>query len=193
MTMDNYPGRATLVSITVVLEGALLLGATIWSKMANLSLLPVLVNPGVHLILIGVGTACATVLLGLLCYRLGGNLPFFRALKKLSDEVLLPVVSVFTFSDIVLVSLASGICEEVLFRGVMLPLWGLHVSSILFGFVHSPTLKFLPYVIVTILAGYLFGYLYLQTGSLWPPVIAHVLHNLISLTIIRRRPAAESR
>ncbi len=190
MSLQKHPGRVALVSITVVLEGVLLLVATIWSRFSDLALLPHLILD-VRSVAIGACTAAGTVMISLLFYRLGDNVPFFKGLKELSDEVLLPVVSLFTWWDIVLVSLASGICEEVLFRGVMLPLWGLTVSSLLFGFVHSPTLKYLPYVVVTIGAGFLFGYIYMQTGSLWTPVIAHVLHNLISLALIRRRPQTE--
>lgn len=186
MTDDKQLSRSTLVSITIVLEGVLLLAATIWSKVANLALLPALI-PDARAIAIGAGTAVGTVLISLLLYKMGATVPFFKGLRKLSDEVLQPVVSQFTWWDIVLVSLTSGICEEVLFRGVMLPLWGLTASSVVFGLVHSPNFKYIAYVLITILAGYLFGYLYLQTHSLWTPCVAHVLHNLISLAMIRNR------
>jgi uncharacterized protein len=183
--------HTSLVAITVVLESLLLLVATIWSRAAGLDLLPHLHFDAVAAAL-GVVTAFGTVGLSLVFYRLGDSLAFFKQLKQLSDEILLPAVSGFTMTDIVLVSLASGICEEILFRGVMLPLWGLAASSIIFGFVHSPTLKYFPYVVVSILAGLLFGYLYLYSGSLWLPVIAHVMHNLISLIIIRKRKPTQT-
>lgn len=183
--------HTSLVAITVVLESLLLLVATIWSRAAGLDLLPRLYFDA-RSAAIGVVTAFGTVGLSLVFYRLGDKVPFFKQLKELSDEILLPAVSAFTMMDIVLVSLASGICEEILFRGVMLPLWGLIASSVIFGFVHSPTLKYFPYVVVSILAGFLFGYLYQYSGSLWLPIVAHILHNFISLVIIRKRKPAQS-
>ncbi|MBY0552298.1 MAG: CPBP family intramembrane metalloprotease [Candidatus Obscuribacterales bacterium] len=178
--------RASLMSITLVLEGVLLLIATVWSWCADLALLPELKFTGFACV-VGIMSACCTVLASLLCYRLGEFMPFFRELRELSDNVLVPMVRHFAMFDIILVSLTSGVCEEVLFRGVMLPQWGIIASSIIFGLVHSPTLKYLPYVVVTILAGFLFGALYEYTGSLWTPIVAHIVHNFVSLSVIRVR------
>lgn len=178
--------RASLLSITLVLEGVLLLIATAWSWFAGIALLPQLKFSG-FACLVGMLAAGCTVLASLLCYRLGEYFPFFRELRDLSDNVLVPMVRHFAMFDIVLVSLTSGICEEVLFRGVMMPQLGLVLSSLVFGFVHSPTLKYFPYIIVTVIAGFFFGALYECTGSLWTPIVAHILHNFVSLSLIRVR------
>src|SRR5919202_5575271 len=61
----------------------------------------------------GVLTACGTVILGVLLYRLSPGL------RKISDELAPRLVDGAKRGDLVLVSVLSGIGEETFFRGAL--------------------------------------------------------------------------
>ena len=79
--------------------------------------------------------------------------------------------------------------EEVLFRGVLytwLRRWGwvlaILVSSVVFGVLHGLTPVFLLHATAM---GALLALLYEKSGSLWPGVLAHGLHNALLLVLAR--------
>lgn len=84
--------------------------------------------------------------------------------------------------NLVLLGLAAGIGEELLFRGVFQRLFaqlannahlGIWASAILFSLIHLEMQGFL----VRTLWGGFFGYLLLWTGSIWVPIVAHIVNN----------------
>jgi membrane protease YdiL (CAAX protease family) len=76
----------------------------------------------------------------------------------------------------------SSVGEELLFRGVLLPLLGLWGSSLLFGAVHFvPQRDWLPWALLAAVVGLLFGALALATGSVVAPVAAHFVVNWLNL------------
>ena len=88
----------------------------------------------------------------------------------------------------ILLAFASGLAEELFFRGALLPRTGLFWSSVLFGCVHFvPQRTYLPWTAFAILAGFLFGGLYLWTGNLVAPVVAHIVINGVNLPLLVRR------
>ena len=85
--------------------------------------------------------------------------------------------------NLLLVGLLAGIGEELVFRGLLQPtltrlfggraqaaVWG---TAILFSAVHFQWGGFLPRLVL----GVLLGYLFLLTGRLWVPIVAHVANN----------------
>ncbi len=85
------------------------------------------------------------------------------------------------------IGFAAPICEEYFFRGVLLrgmsaarmtTFRALFVTSVIFSAFHLDPIGFVARVEL----GFLFGYLYLRTGSLWPAVMAHAANNLVSTT-----------
>jgi membrane protease YdiL (CAAX protease family) len=90
-------------------------------------------------------------------------------------------------SDLILVSVFSGVGEEAFFRGALQPLLGLVVTAILFGALHTgPDRRYLAWTLWAIGAGLLFGFLYEWTGGLLAPITAHVLHNAATLLLWKR-------
>ena len=86
------------------------------------------------------------------------------------------------FLNLFLVALLPGICEEMVFRGVLQPLIaksarnvhiGVWVSAFLFSAIHFQFYGFIP----RLLLGVYFGYLVIHMGSLWPAILAHFLNN----------------
>lgn len=84
--------------------------------------------------------------------------------------------------EIVVLAVASAVGEEVFFRGALLPAVGLLASSGIFALLHvGPKLRFLPWTLSTFVAGMLFGQLFLWSGDLSGPVVAHFTVNLLNL------------
>jgi hypothetical protein len=97
----------------------------------------------------------------------------------------------FTVPDIILVAAASGFCEEVFFRGVIQSQFGLFGAAAFFAIFHCPSLRHLPYGLWALTAGLFLGGLLTFTHSLWTPILAHSISNLIVLIFMRYpRPEA---
>ena len=83
-------------------------------------------------------------------------------------------------------SLASGLCEEILFRGVLLPITGLWISSLLFGAVHWSGRKMWPWPALTCLIGFGLGFYSLKSGDLSGCTGFHMANNLTAFLIIKK-------
>ncbi|MDN3668849.1 CPBP family intramembrane metalloprotease [Echinicola jeungdonensis] len=88
---------------------------------------------------------------------------------------------------LLVIGILAGIGEEYLFRGILQPKLhhytgnahaGIWISAIIFSAIHLQFYGFFPRLFL----GALFGYLYLYSGSLVYPMLAHILNN--SLTVI---------
>ncbi|MBB34116.1 MAG: hypothetical protein CME88_12610 [Hirschia sp.] len=87
-----------------------------------------------------------------------------------------------------LVSVAAGICEEIAYRGFLLPylhslftpmILAIIVSSAIFGAAHL--YQGILGVITTSFVGVLFAVLYLSTGTLIGPIIIHILMDIAAM------------
>jgi membrane protease YdiL (CAAX protease family) len=165
------------VALAAVFYAALLLAAVVVGSLDGRNALA-LGDSVVFGLLVGVISACGTVALGVLLYRL---LP---SLRRLSDELAPHLVDGAKRQDLVLVSVFSGIGEEAFFRGALQPEIGLVASSLLFGVLHvGPDRRYLVWTLWAVAAGFLFGLLYLWTGGILAPVTAHVMHNAATLLL----------
>ena len=87
-----------------------------------------------------------------------------------------------------IIGLLAPFAEEVFFRGFLLAalasviggLRGAVASSAIFSVVHLNVSTLLPIFVM----GMLLAWLYLRTGSIWPPIVAHAAQNLIALTVL---------
>jgi len=84
---------------------------------------------------------------------------------------------------VLLVALATGLCEEVLFRGVMQPMFGIWVTSFLFGLCHPTSWQ---RALHCALFGLVMGCAVMFFGSLWVPIMAHIFNNLVELYKLRK-------
>lgn len=91
-------------------------------------------------------------------------------------------------ADAILLALASGIAEEMLFRGALQPAVGLFWASLIFGACHFlPRKELALWSVYAVLMGFAFGWLYEWTGHLVAPIAAHALVNGINLPRLARR------
>jgi membrane protease YdiL (CAAX protease family) len=116
-------------------------------------------------------------------------------LVALAQEKLGPLFRGATTSELALLSILAGVAEEALFRGVIqtalagpLPPWpAAVVAGLLFGVVHWVSAG---YAAVASVAGIYLGALFLLTGDLLVPIVAHALYDFAALSIlIRLKPA----
>jgi membrane protease YdiL (CAAX protease family) len=95
---------------------------------------------------------------------------------------------------ILLVGIAGPIAEEVFFRGFvltgLLKRFGVRrallFSSLLFGLFHIDPGAIVP----TFALGLILGWVYLKTGSVWPAMFAHGLHNTVAVLIAKYAPVS---
>ena len=86
-------------------------------------------------------------------------------------------------------ALLAPVMEELLFRGVLLnaaanaarSTWaGILISALMFGLIHAE----LHHVPALMLFGAVLGYAYVRSGSLWLPVLMHVVFNVKTLIFL---------
>lgn len=180
-----------IFNLIILIEALVLILATAWSWLAKIELLPVFSKVDPLQMAAGLGTGFLLSLTSIASARLAlalrDKFKFFDIYLELINDVMAPVFSKFLFRDIVLIALASGFCEEVFYRGVLQNQFGILTASIVFGLCHFAGKRYLFYAIWAALAGALFGYMIILTGSLWPPILAHITNNFVSLTYLRYR------
>lgn len=87
---------------------------------------------------------------------------------------------------VVVVGIASAASEELFFRGLLATTVGLVASSLAFGLLHQMRgrVRWVWAGWATVM-GFLFGALFLATGSLLGPLLAHATINIANLRFIR--------
>jgi sodium transport system permease protein len=95
---------------------------------------------------------------------------------------------------VLVIAVTPAICEELAFRGFILSglrrlghKWGAIVlASVFFGVTHGLLQQSLAACVV----GIVIGYIAVKTGSLWPGVLYHFVHNGLSIALGRVTPEA---
>ena len=162
------------MGVTAIL---LWLAAKLWLHFGSVTLLPLSWNATV--LPIGIGLGLFITAASSLVYR------YWCSYRRSADFYLEFVLKPLVLLDIIWVGLLPGLSEELLFRGVMLPAFGLNItgvviSSLCFGVLHLSGSEQWAYVVWATVVGLLLGYSAVATGNLLVPVIAHVFTNLVS-------------
>lgn len=111
----------------------------------------------------------------------GGSIDAQEPLRYLAHE---PAAAPAYWLVVATVVLAAPLAEELLFRGFLQPLLeprcgralGLGTTALLFGLGHG-----LAYALPIGLLGAFFGWLVQRHGSLLPAIVAHALHNAVTV------------
>lgn len=168
--------RQILVAMAVTAV-ILLVVAKLWLRLGAVEMLPVFGKP--ENLLLGLALGGGITISSSIVYRL------WSGYRQSADIYLELVLKPLTFFDLIWLGLLPGMSEELLFRGVMLPAFGLNIlglsiSSICFGVLHLSGKQQWPYVIWATIVGFALGLSALITGNLLVPIIAHIATNLIS-------------
>lgn len=117
--------------------------------------------------------------------------PPLARIRRFFDDLVRPFFEPCTAADLGLISACAGIGEEMLFRGLLQgglsgwlgPWAGLCLASACFGLAHliTPT-----YAIIAGLIGAYLGGLWIATGNLLAPIVAHAAYDLVALIYLLR-------
>ncbi|MFT3697430.1 MAG: CPBP family intramembrane metalloprotease [Kofleriaceae bacterium] len=87
--------------------------------------------------------------------------------------------------EIFILALASSVGEELLFRGALMPWFGLWIQAAIFAALHiGPGKRFLPWTASAFILGVAFGFLAQKTSNLGGPIAAHFAINYLNLKFI---------
>ena len=137
------------------------------------------------LLIEGIGIGFALAVAGYLFYLFTKKTKRFPETVELFEQMLAPTFSNFKVFDLISLSLISGFCEEIFFRGLMLSTFGIVIASIAFGLLHLPGKKFWIYAIWATGSGFILGWLFLISGSLWLPITAHAVNNILGMFMLK--------
>ena len=121
------------------------------------------------------------------------NLPeVFNVMEDDANELINYIISFKSsgkiFATILLMALLPAVGEELFFRGIVQKIlikwtkknWvGILITAFIFSAIHMQFLTFLPRFFM----GIMLGYLFVWSRNLLIPIIAHLLHNLISILV----------
>lgn len=163
-----------LMGVTAVI---LLAIAKVWQRLDSIEILSV--NFNLRDFLLGIALAAGISSASSVIYRL------WPAYRRSADVYLDLVIKPLLWLDLLWLGLLPGLSEELLFRGVMLPSFGLNlnaviISSLLFGVLHLNGVQQWPYVVWATIVGFCLGYSALATGNLLVPIVAHIITNIVS-------------
>ncbi|MCP4193635.1 MAG: CPBP family intramembrane metalloprotease [Planctomycetaceae bacterium] len=144
--------------------------------------------------------ATLPLLLGMLLVD-RSHLALFKQLRDVINRMILPFLSGASVWMLALISLAAGIGEELLFRGLiqqgLAQGWSTQggsaevgfvvawlVAGVLFGLAHAMTRG---YFILAVLAGLYLGFLYWYFESLLIPITCHAFYDFFALLYLMRR------
>lgn len=119
-----------------------------------------------------------------------------RILREKEDELMLLTQYITDFDNrlefffaILVIGIMAGWGEEYLFRGIIQPKMhhytgnvhlGVWITAFIFSAIHLQFYGLLPRMFL----GALFGYLYIYSGSLIYPILAHTLNNALTVTMV---------
>jgi membrane protease YdiL (CAAX protease family) len=192
--------RPMLIASEVALATPALLALALTRGRAALALRPV--PPVALAVAVASGAALWAASLGLLELQYAVWTPppgYLQEFQRLHD-MLRPHGPADAVLSVLAIAIAPGVCEELLFRGLILSLLlpalrntgAVAVSALLFGVIHldfsagGATLYRVPFAIVV---GLGFALLRLRSGSLVPAMIAHALVNATTFTAALQEPA----
>lgn len=124
---------------------------------------------------------------------LSGLEEVFVGMEETARELTMAIAGTGSFPsfllNILVVALLPAIGEEMIFRGLMIPIFrkwtgNVHVavwlSAFLFSSMHFQFYGFLPRFVL----GALLGYLFVWSKSIWAPILAHFVNNALALSLL---------
>ncbi len=196
MDASDKPSPGSLVASAVVFEGGLAVVALVVGHLLHVSPLQA-IDWSFYAIAQGLLATFPLVAALLAIDRLPFGL--FQELDAFVRRALVPLFRGLSPVEILLISVAAGLGEEILFRGVAQP-WlarvsgsvpfALYVASLLFGLAHPVSRT---YVILAALIGAYLGGLLLWTENLLVPIVTHAAYDFVAIVyLLRTSPVEES-
>lgn len=118
-------------------------------------------------------------------YLIGNAISYLPGYESMMESYKAMFGDIDTTNLILTVGIIGPICEEIIFRGVVLegllkkydPKKAILFSAIIFSIIHLQPLQ----VISTFFIGLILGWIYLKTQSLWVCIGIHIVNNLVAV------------
>ncbi len=187
--MDQLPKtRAEVITVSILVEGGLVLGAYPLGWLLGIHPLS---NFVINWHDSWVGMVATLPLLPIFLIMIHGSIPFLGKLKTISKDTIRPMMRRCTIPDLLGISLLAGVGEEMVFRGVLQtwlaqdsPPWAaVMAAGLSFGMMHSMSKSY--FVLATLVGAYL-GFLFVWTGNLIAPIMVHFLYDAFALYYLTR-------
>lgn len=199
-TLKGIEGRSMLIASTILQNlGLFIIPSVIVARIFNpgktwkvmqLNRLPGITHVGMMLLIFAASIPMMNSIIAWNeSWQLPESLSWIRQMEDnamLATEQLMNMTSIGDLIIILLtVGLLTGIGEELLFRGTIQRLFtegkaNVHIAvwctAFIFSALHLQLFGFIP----RMLLGAFFGYLYVWSGSLWLPILAHTLNNSLT-------------
>ncbi len=123
---------------------------------------------------------CSIVLISFV-YFLVTRENFFipRIIEKL--EVLQELLFALNHREKIYISFLAGFSEEFFFRGLLQPLWGITIASVIFGALHFVTFG---YFLLATAIGYYLGAVFHYSGNIFIPMMVHSIYNVFAFNLL---------
>lgn len=105
---------------------------------------------------------------------------------RMVDEINTLLINTFSLPELLGIFFFGALAEEILFRGIIQPYWGIWLTSLLFTIIHFRYLRKIVLLIEVYLMGIILGFSYLVTETIWVPVLCHLSVNFITAFLIKR-------
>jgi uncharacterized protein len=175
--------RNSVVWLALIPQLILLTIAIIWISLSPKDNITNYLNFKLQFLLTGLIVGLGLAFAGYIFYKVAQHMKVFHSTVELFEEMLAPTFRNLKILDIIILSSASGFCEEVFFRGLLQPKIGIIAASIAFGLLHLPGLRYWFYAMWATMSGVILGTLLIVTGSLWTSIIAHAVNNVTGVFI----------
>ena len=181
VTVDQLDDRMLLINLYAT-QGLTLIIGLIWILLQRQNLIHLFAIPDQYQFLLwGAGLAAAVIAVDLL---IAPWVPEEAADDGGVNERIFRNRPVW---HIAVLSFVVAVCEELLFRGAMQHALGPYWTSIVFAAIHVRYLRhWIPTGLVFSIS-YGLGWVYVQTDTLWAPIIAHFIIDFVMGLIIRFR------
>lgn len=191
---ETSPSPPRMTRFGLLVEGGLALSALGIGKLVNVSPLDTVeftwaALPG-HIVAVTWGVAAAIpLILGLMALVRVPRGPLYE-LRRFVEQQIAPLFAGASMGQLALISVAAGLGEEMLFRGLLqfgLATWigerngtwiAMAIASLVFGLAHSISWT---YVVLASLVGFYFGWLFWISGNLLVPIAAHAFYDFYAL------------
>jgi len=143
---------------------------------------------------VALGLIAAVPMLAALAAALRWPVGPLGGIKAFFDRELAPALQGCAWPDLALISVAAGVGEEMLFRGVLQgglarplgPGAAVAAAGVVFGLLHPVSTA---YVVIAGLLGAYLGLVWLASGNLLAAMVAHAVYDFVALVaVLRDRP-----
>lgn len=168
--------------VAFVAEGLIGAGALFWIRLRGLGLEVGAVVAGFSA---GLVAACLLVLANYFLINAAPPVEPVQAIRRYYRETLQPLFAEATLLDVIGISLAAGVGEELLFRGAIQGEFGLGFASVLFGLAHVGGRRSIVFGVWVMVMGGVLGILVPLTGGLLGAIVAHAVYDGVAISYMR--------